>query len=195
MVGVVLRFSSVASCAYTRGVRVESPIRPFLTQQIASYGKVMGRTVGLFPLILVCLLGVSRLLLGDFDEGIFGSKGGFLGLVGVRSVIGLPTGIIYSLKLYTLNSCLGFYFYVNQGGFFWVSQGFGRLLVYPFRFFTIRTFNFLFPFGLLFLCKSGLEGWAFWSLRGSVGYWFTHWDYLLSKLSLLKFPFGLLFPC
>ena len=42
MVGVVLRFSSVASCAYTRGVRVESPIRPFLTQQIASYGKVMG---------------------------------------------------------------------------------------------------------------------------------------------------------
>ena len=30
MVGVVLRFSSVASCAYTRGVRVESPIRPFL---------------------------------------------------------------------------------------------------------------------------------------------------------------------
>ena len=117
VVGVVLRFSSVASCAYTRGVRVESPIRPFLTQQIASYGKVMGRTVGLFPLILVCLLGVSGLLLGDFDEGIFGSKGGFLGLVGVRSVIGLPTGIIYSLKLYTLNSCLGFYFYVNQGGF------------------------------------------------------------------------------
>ena len=27
MVGVVLRFSSVASCADTRGVRVESPIR------------------------------------------------------------------------------------------------------------------------------------------------------------------------
>ena len=82
MVGVVLRFSSIASCAYTRGVRVESPIRPFLTQQIASYGKVMGRTAGLFPLILVvCLLGVSRLLLGGFNEGIFqgwvfGSRGG-----------------------------------------------------------------------------------------------------------------------
>ena len=150
MVGVVLRFSSVASCAYTRGVRVESPIRPFLTQQIASYGKVMGRTVGLFPLILVCLLGVSRLLLGDFDEGIFGSKGGFLGLVGVRSVIGLPTGIIYSLTLYTLNSCLGFYFYVNQGGFFG-------------------------------------------SLRGLVGYWFTHLGFLLSEPSTFNSSLGFYF--
>ena len=66
MVGVVLRFSSIASCADTRGVRVESPIRPFLTQQIASY-----------------VLGVSRLLLGDFNEGIFqgwvfGSRGGLV---------------------------------------------------------------------------------------------------------------------
>ena len=30
------------------------------------------------------------------------SKGGFLGLVGVRSVISLPTGIIYSLKIFIL---------------------------------------------------------------------------------------------
>ena len=74
---------------------------------------------------------MSRLLLGDFDEGIFGSKGGFLGLVGVRSVIGLPTGIIYSLKLYTLNSCLGFYFYVNQGGFFLGLSGVWSVIGLP----------------------------------------------------------------
>ena len=42
MVGVVLRFSSIASCADTRGVRVESPIRPFLTQQIASMERLWG---------------------------------------------------------------------------------------------------------------------------------------------------------
>ena len=69
---MALRLSSMASCADTRGGRVESPIRPFFTQQIASYGRAVGRTAGLFPLILVvCLLGVSRLLQGDFNEGIF----------------------------------------------------------------------------------------------------------------------------
>ena len=31
---MALRFSSMASCADTRGGRVESPIRPFFTQQI-----------------------------------------------------------------------------------------------------------------------------------------------------------------
>ena len=41
--GVVLRFSSMASCANTRGGRVESLIRLFFTQQIASYGRAMGR--------------------------------------------------------------------------------------------------------------------------------------------------------
>ena len=75
---------------------MESPVRPFFTQQIASYGRAMGRTAGLFPLILVvCLLGVSRFLLGDFNK-VF-SKGGFLCLAGVRSVISLPTGVIYFL--------------------------------------------------------------------------------------------------
>ena len=96
VVGVAFRFSSMASCADTRGGRVESPIRPFFTQQIASYGRAMGRTAGLFPLILVvCLLGVSRFLLGDFNKGIF--EGWVLGFAGVRSVISLPTGVIYFL--------------------------------------------------------------------------------------------------
>ena len=43
LVGVVLRFSSMVSCANTRGGTVESPIRLFFTQQIASYGRAMGR--------------------------------------------------------------------------------------------------------------------------------------------------------
>ena len=81
------------------------------------------------------------------------------------------------------NSCLGFYSYVSQG-VFWVSQGFGRFLVYPLRSFTLRIFYFEFPFGLLFQCKSDLEGWVFGSLRGLMGYWSTHWDFLLSKLLL-----------
>ena len=64
--------SGVRSVFGLRGGRVESPIRPSFTQQIASYGRAMGRTAGLFPLILVCLLGVSRFfLLGDFNKGIF----------------------------------------------------------------------------------------------------------------------------
>ena len=79
---MALWFSSMASCVGTRGGRVESPIRPFFTQQISSYGRAMGRTSGLFPLILVvCLLGMSRFLLGDFNEGtfegwVFGSRRG-----------------------------------------------------------------------------------------------------------------------
>ena len=41
--GVVLGFSSIASCVDTRGGRVESPIRLFFTQRIASYCRAMGR--------------------------------------------------------------------------------------------------------------------------------------------------------
>ena len=94
--GVVLRFSSMASCADTRSGRVESPIRLFLTQQIASYGRAMGEGRGIFPLILVvCLLCVPGLLLGNFNQGIFEEERVF-GSLGVRSVIGLPTGIIIS---------------------------------------------------------------------------------------------------
>ena len=85
---------------------------------------------------------------------------------------------------------------------FWVSQGFGRFLVYPLRLFTLRIFilisrlGFHFnvsQFGLSFLFKPGLEGWVFGSLRGSVGYGFTHWDYFTFKTFTLKLPFGLLF--
>ena len=57
--------SSMASCADTRGGRVESPIRPFFTQQIASYGRA-------FPTHSCCLpprcIQISP---RDFNEDIF----------------------------------------------------------------------------------------------------------------------------
>ena len=114
----------------------------------------------------------------------FGSKGGFLGLVGVRSVIGLPTGIIYSLKLYTLNSFLGFYFYVNQGGFFGSLRGLVGYWFTHLGFLLSEPSTFNSRLGFYFYVSQAWKGGVFWSLRGSVGYWFTHWDYLLSKLLL-----------
>ena len=46
------------------------------------------------------------------------SKGGFLGLVGVRSVISLPTGIIYSLKFLYLKFLFGLLLLCKSGCFF-----------------------------------------------------------------------------
>ena len=42
---------------------------------------------------------------------------------------------------------------------FWVSQGFGELLVYPLGLFTFKTFTSKFPFGLSFLWKLGILDW------------------------------------
>ena len=60
----------------------------------------MGRTVGLFPLILVvCFLSGSRLLLWDFIEGIV--KGwAFLGLLGLGRLLVYPLGLFIFRTLY-----------------------------------------------------------------------------------------------
>lgn len=86
--GVALRPSPITSCAFTRGGRVESPIMLFLTQQLASRGRVMGEGRGVFRLnLVVCLLSASSLL-GDCNGGLFEGRV-ILGLLGVGSVIGL----------------------------------------------------------------------------------------------------------
>ena len=96
--GVVLWFSSMASCADTRSGRVESPIRLFLTQQIASYGRAMGEGRGIFPLILVvCLFCVPGLLLGILIR-VFLKKRGFLGLSGFGRLLVYPLGFLLTLK-------------------------------------------------------------------------------------------------
>ena len=81
--------------------------KPALTQQIASYGRAMGEDRGIFPLILVvCLLCVPGLLLGNFDQGIFEEERVF-GSLGVRSVIGLPTGIFINSQNFLLSIPVG----------------------------------------------------------------------------------------
>ena len=54
LVGMVLLFSSMASCADARGGRVESPIRLFFSQQIPSelLWKGYGEDCRVFPLLL-----------------------------------------------------------------------------------------------------------------------------------------------
>ena len=86
-----------------------------------------------------------------------------------------------------MNSRLGFYFNVSQawkGGFLGLS-GVWWVIGLPIGIFFFLNFYFKIPvFVLSFLFKPGLEGWVFGSLRVSVGYCFTHGDYLLSKLLL-----------
>ena len=67
----------------------------------------MGEGRGIFPPILVvCLLCLPGLLLGSFNQGIFEVEGVF-GSLGVRSVIGLPTGIIINSQNLLLSILVG----------------------------------------------------------------------------------------